>query len=271
MLLGYSASLGKDLSDIFRRVGISHIVVLSGYNVTIVSEFLLRAFSYFLPLVRFSAASGGIFLFVLATGASASSLRAALMALALLLARATGREHDAFRALLIAFGTMVLINPLSLAADPGFQLSVIATAGLIFLSTPIEVRLKRFIPSRFIRELVATTLAAQCAVLPFIVHLSGAVSVYALPLNVLVLPLVPLTMALTALSAFLVFILPVLALPSAFIATLLLNFIILCARFVERLPFATVSVPALGTSVTLALYALGGLALYWRYHARSTP
>lgn len=268
MLLGGSASLGKELSDVFRRVGISHIVVLSGYNVTIVSEFLLRIFSSFSPLFRLSTAGGGIFLFVLATGASASSLRAAFMALTLLVARATGREYDAFRALLVAFGVMVLINPLSLTADPGFQLSVIATMGLIFLSGPIEVRLRRFIPPRFFRELVATTLAAQLAVLPLIIHLSGMVSMLALPLNVLVLPLVPIAMALTALSAFCVLLLPVLALPSAFIATLLLNFIVECARLVDAVPLSAITVPALSMPATLTLYTSIVLALYLRYYAR---
>ena len=75
-------------------------------------------------------------------------------------------------------------------------------------------------------------------------------------------------MALTALSAFLALLSPLLALPSAFIATLLLRFIIACARLATELPFATLSVPIPPVLLVIFFYSLAGLALYWRYHVR---
>jgi len=267
MLLGGSNALGKELSNTFRRAGLSHVVVLSGYNVTIVSGFLLRVLTPLSRWLQLSGAGIGILLFVIATGGSASALRAGLMALTLLVARATGREYDAVRALLVATGAMILFNPLTLTADPGFQLSVMATVGLIFFSTPIEVRLVRFIRVQFIREAIATTLAAQLAVLPLIIHLSGIISLISLPLNVLILPLVPLTMALTALSAILAFVTPLLALPSAFCATLLLRFIITATRFAVIIPFSSLTIPASSIGIIICVYVLSGLGLYWRYGA----
>lgn len=273
MLLGGSNALGKDLSNTFRLAGLSHIVVLSGYNVTIISEFLLRLLSPFARTLRLGGAGLGIILFVVATGGSASALRAGLMALTLLVAKATGREYDAVRALSVATGAMILFNPLTLTADPGFQLSVAATLGLIFFSTPLELRLARFIRIRFIREALATTLAAQVAVLPLILHLSGILSLVSIPLNVLVFPLVPLTMELTAISAFLALIAVPLAFPSAFLATLLLRFIIVMTQLATSLPLSAFPLPIPSMPFVLTIYALAALALYWRYkiHHVATP
>ncbi len=138
LLVGDKKSLGENITEDFRRAGLIHIVVLSGYNITIVAESIIKAFS-FLP--GFSSGFGvvGIILFALMTGASATVVRASLMALIALFARQIGRLYDITRALLFAAFIMILVHPKLLVFDMSFQLSFLATMGLIYFS-PIAAK-----------------------------------------------------------------------------------------------------------------------------------
>ncbi len=133
LLFGSKRALGADVLQMFRVAGIIHIVVLSGYNITIVADFFTRFFLLF-PLSKMAASLGGgigVILFSIMTGLGASTLRATFMALLAIFARATGRTSDALHLLFVAAFFMVLWNPLSLLYDPSFQLSFMATLGLL--------------------------------------------------------------------------------------------------------------------------------------------
>ncbi|MBI2409902.1 ComEC/Rec2 family competence protein [Candidatus Kaiserbacteria bacterium] len=166
IVIGGKSSLGPELKDAFTRSGLIHVVVLSGHNVMIVASwaiaFFLFGFARAEQLIRKRIPSGAgpvtnrisngagiaagaiaLVLFVGIAGASATAIRAALMALLALYARATGRSYAAGRALFAVIFLMLLWNPLYLAFDPGFGLSVAATAGLIWLAPVIEERLVR--------------------------------------------------------------------------------------------------------------------------------
>ncbi len=253
LITGGKQGLGTTLLDAFIVAGLVHIVVLSGYNVMIVAEGVLRTFA-FLPR-RSSAILAGVViaLFVLAAGAGAASIRAGLMAGLGLIARATGRTYAVVRALFVVAVIMLLMNPLLLAFDPGFQLSFIATLGLILLAPIIELRLT-IVQSPFWRDLIAATLAAQIAVLPLLLYQTGLFSFVSLPANLLVLPLVPLAMLLSALAGVMGVILPgaapLLGLPAHFV----LSFIIYLAEFVSSLSLASVSIPQFPFFVTVLSY-----------------
>lgn len=201
VVIGGKSGLGPELQDAFTKTGLVQIIVLSGYNVMIVAQCVM----YLLATLRFSrrwAALAGalaLLLFVGIAGLSATAVRAALMALVALYARATGKSYAASRALLVVVLLMLVWNPLLLPYDPGFDLSVAATAGLIWLAPLIELWLGR-VTSTFWREAVATTLAAQLAVLPLLLYETGNLSVVAVPANLLVAPVVPLFMGLAALA-----------------------------------------------------------------------
>ncbi|MDP3402832.1 MAG: ComEC/Rec2 family competence protein, partial [bacterium] len=253
LITGGKQGLGTTLLDAFIVAGLVHIVVLSGYNVMIVAEGVLRTFA-FLPR-RSSAILAGVViaLFVLAAGAGAASIRAGLMAGLGLIARATGRTYAVVRALFVVAVIMLLMNPLLLAFDPGFQLSFIATLGLILLAPIIELRLT-IVQSPFWRDLIAATLAAQIAVLPLLLYQTGLFSFVSLPANLLVLPLVPLAMLLSALAGVMGVILPgaapLLGLPAHFV----LSFSIYLADFVSSLSLASVSIPQFPFFVTVLSY-----------------
>ncbi len=263
LLVGGKQSLGADLEQEFRRAGIIHIVVLSGYNITIVADAAMRLFSFLPRALGMGAGVFAIILFAVMTGASATIVRASIMALLVVLARATGRTYQITRALLIAGFLMLLQNPHILAFDPSFQLSFLSTIGLIYVAPLIEKRLG-WMPTQFgLREAAVATFATQLAVLPLLLYQTGQLSLVALPVNLLVLPLIPLSMFLGFLTGMVGFISTLLALPFGFLLYLPLAYELAVVHFFSQLPFAAVSVPQISGIVLLASYAIFAGFLIW--------
>ncbi len=269
LVLGVKRALGDELERSFRIAGIIHIVVLSGYNITIVVEATMRLLSYFFrPRTRVVCGALAIGAFALIAGFSSTVVRASFMAVLVLIARATGRTYDVLRALVVAGLVMLIINPKLLVFDPGFQLSFLATLGLILLAPLIEERLS-LVPTRFqIREFVTATIATQIFVLPLLLYSIGEFSLVALMVNVLVLPIVPFAMLFIFLSGMLGFVSSLIALPFAYIAYLLLGYIIAMAEWFAALPFAALIVPAFPFWITIIAYAVMAYAMY-RVSAKS--
>jgi competence protein ComEC len=259
VIIGGKTGLGTDLENDFIRSGLVQIIVLSGYNVMIVAEWVMAALAFTKLKRRWSSAAGAlaILIFVGIAGASATALRAALMAFIALYARATGRSYFAGNALLFAVFLMLLWNPLYLAFDPGFGLSVAATAGIIWFAPIIELHLP-FLKNIFWKNVLATTVAAQISVLPLLLYDTGNLSLVAIPANLIVMPMVPLAMGLSALAGFAGIIfnsfIPFLGILLAFPAYLANAFIILIARGASSLPFADFILPAFPFWLMLAAY-----------------
>lgn len=272
LVAGGKQGLGSTLLDAFVVSGLVHIVVLSGYNVMIVAEAVLRMFSFLPKRLAASFAGATIGAFVLAAGAGAASMRAGLMAGLALIARATGRTYAVIRALLVVAFLMLLINPLLLAYDPGFQLSFVATLGLI-LGAPLVERKLGFVKSPFWRDLLAATLAAQVSVLPLLLYQTGLFSLVSLPANLLVLPVVPLVMLLSAIAGGVGLVAPALAPLVGMPAFVLLSYIISVVEISSSLPLAAVSLPAFPFWVTVLGYVGLGWGVYRAYKKenRSNP
>ena len=271
LVLGVQRALGKELEDAFRTAGIIHIVVLSGYNITIVVEAVMRLLAFIRVWARVIVGALAIFAFALMVGLSATVLRASLMAALVLVARATGRTYDIMRALVFAGVAMLVFNPKLLVYDPGFQLSFLATLGLIFVAPLLEKKLL-LVPTRFqIREFITSTIATQILVLPLLLYSMGLFSVVALVVNVLVLPVVPLTMLLVFLSGMFGFLSHTLALPIAYGAYLLLGYIIGVVEWFSSLPFAAFSIPAFPFWIVAVTYMLITLVLWHLHQSASQP
>ena len=259
IVIGGKSGLGKELQNDFVRSGLVQIIVLSGYNVMVVAGWVMAAFSFFNVSRRKSAVVGAIalILFVGIAGLSATAIRATIMALIALYARATGRTYAAGRALFFAIFLMLLWNPLYLVYDPGFGLSVVAAAGLIWLAAPIETFLSR-IKNLFWKNAIATTLAAQIAVLPLLLYDTGNLSLVAIPANLLVMPIVPLAMGFSALAGFAGMLFgsfaPLFGIAFAFPAYLANAYLIFIARGAAALPFAAFTLPIFPFWLTLAAY-----------------
>ncbi len=244
MLLGVKRALGAHLDTVFRETGIIHIVVLSGYNIMIVVAVLMYLLTFFfLPRIRMVFGVAGIVIFALLVGPSATVIRASTMAVLVLIAQGTGRTYAVLRALVLAGVAMLVMNPYLLVHDPGFQLSFLATLGLILFVSPIESKLLS-VPARFgMRTLASATLATQITVLPLLLFHTGMVSLIAVVTNMLVLPMVPYAMLLTFFTGIASMLSQTLGIGIGFITYLSLEYVITIAEWCARVPFATVSIP----------------------------
>lgn len=261
LLVGGKQGLGASLIDAFTIAGLLQIVVLSGYNVMIVAEAVLRGFSFLSKRFAVVASVVSIAGFVLAAGAGSSALRAGLMACIALLARAGGRSYDALRGLALALLILLLWNPYLLVYDPGFDLSFIATLGLIIGTSRVEPYLIR-IKSAFLRDIMATTIAAQVAVLPLLLYQTGNLSIVALPANVLAMLAVPFAMAASFIAGIAGILLPSVAPVMGIPAYILLSYVIAVARYSAALPFAHINIPAFPFAVAVLFYVLLSYAAF---------
>ena len=253
--VGDKRGLGEALSETFRVVGLTHIVVLSGYNIMVVVDALLRALVFAPQAVRLGIGATVALFFAAITGFASASTRAALMATIAIFGKATGRTYLATRALaFVAFG-MVFWNPYVLLYDPGFQLSVVATLGLILIAPMLEPHLSWTSPRFGFREIVAGTVGTQIAVLPLLLYQTGILSIVALPANLLVLALLPLTMLFSAFAALAGLFTGVLAPLFGFPALVFLSYITTSARLLAAIPFATTEIPPFSGFVLFICYA----------------
>lgn len=261
ILLGGKQGLGDDILKTFTTAGLVQVVVLSGFNVSIVVSSLLAVSKNFSRTIGLVVAAVGVCAFIAATGLGASAIRAGLMALVALLGNALHRTYDVVRALCVTLVLMVLWNPLTLIYDPGFQFSFIATLGLVIGSPLLETRLK-WVTSGMLRELLATTFAAEIAVLPILLYQTGSLSVVSIPANMLVSPIVPVAMAASGIAALGTLVMPSFAAFIGYPAYASLWWIMQIANKAAGLPFAAVVVPAFPVWVLFLVYALLAVLIY---------
>ena len=239
ILLGAKEDMGKDLLDNFRKTGVIHIVVLSGYNLSIVADFFMKIFAVF--GIAFSSIFGAVSIvfFTIMTGASSTIVRASFMALIILFARATGRESEAIFALFFAGFIMLFWNPMLLVFDPSFQLSFLATLGLLVLSPKIEEKLY-FLPNKFLnlRGILAATLSTQVFVFPFLLFLMGEISVISPIVNILILIFVPAVMFFGLVVVLVSFLNFYIGLLLSFPVYLILSYFLYIVDFFAKVPFA---------------------------------
>lgn len=264
LVVGAKQSLGEELQEDFRKTGIIHIVVLSGYNVTIVAEAIMRFFSFLPYMFGISVGVVSIIFFAIMTGGSATIVRASMMAIFVLLARATGRTQTITRALFLAGFLMLLHNPKILVFDSSFQLSFTATLALIYLAPKIEKHF-HLVPTRFqLREFAVATVATQIFVLPMILYKMGTLSLVALPVNLLILVFVPITMLFGFVTGMLGFISTVFSLPFAFITNFLLTYQLKVVDIFASLPFASIEINYFPIWIAVLIYIIYGLFL-WKW------
>ncbi|MBI4085933.1 MAG: ComEC/Rec2 family competence protein [Candidatus Liptonbacteria bacterium] len=213
LTFGWQGDFTNEFKQEMSLSGTTHLVALSGYNITILVLAVAAVFGYFFSRrITFYLAGLVILLFVLMVGAEASVLRAAIMGFLALLAKETGRLSNVRNAVALTAAIMVFTNP-NMLFDIGFSLSFLSLLGIVYLE-PAFKKLFRIYPepSRRItdkakgdflswRENGLTTLSAQLAVLPVLILNFGQFSLTSIAANILILELVPLTMLLGFLLA----------------------------------------------------------------------
>lgn len=200
LVVGEKSALGKELLDNFRHAGLIHIVVLSGFNITVIADGLMRVLGFLPQTLRILIGATGMILFSFLVGGGATVIRSTVMALIMLLSKIAGRQYVALQGLLIAGVAMGIYEPKTILYDASFHLSFLATLAMILLAPRIEKRLT-FLPERFeFRGIISSTIATQIFVSPYLIYLMGSISFWGLVTNIFVLPVIPPTMLFVFLS-----------------------------------------------------------------------
>ncbi len=249
ILLGKQDAIPKDIQDDFRASGLTHIMVLSGFNINVVGGAVSNFANIFVS--KFWALGWGalaIVLFCLMSGAGTATVRASIMALIAVWGQITGRQGNAVRILVIVALLMIIWNPYALLYDPSFHLSFLASLGMVVLAPKILSQMKqskfwsKLIRFESLQIIVAQTLATQICVLPYFLFKMGNFSVVALLANLLVLPIVPIAMLFGFLTGLLGFGGIWLAYLPAWLSSLLLWYMTIVAEYLGSLPWAVVNI-----------------------------
>lgn len=262
LITGSRASMPEKLAADFQVTGLTHIVAISGYNVTMVIT-ILSLVLFWLPLKwRFLPSLGFIALFTLFTGASASVVRAAVMGCLGLLALQLGRTQTTRLTILWAAFFMIAWNPKQLWYDAGLHLSFLALLGVTEVSPLVEPLLRR-LPDKFgLRESLQLTLAAQLSTLPWTIHLFRRVSLIAPLSNLLVPPVIPYAMLSGALSIILSTVSQTLGKLIALPAYLVLQWMTRSTTIMAATPLASVETGKAGIILVILSYIVLAACVY---------
>ena len=266
-LVGQRRALPDDLSQALRIAGLTHVIVASGYNLTILVRLARRLFVKISKYLAALSASVMIVAFIAVTGLSPSMSRAGLVAGLSLLAWYYGRKFHPLVLLPVAAATTLLINPSYGWNDLGWQLSFAAFGGVMILAPLIQRYLFGDKPPGLVRQILGETISAQIATLPIIIAAFGVFSNVAVIANILILPLVPLAMLLTFVAGLGGLIVPSLAEFAGLPATWLLQYMTATAQYFSQLPWAQTEL-SIGLVFIVLYYAV--LAVICLYIARVT-
>jgi competence protein ComEC len=266
ILIGAKRGLPDDVVEQFNQTGLSHIVAVSGFNISIIIVALAGLAKYLGRRISFWVSIFAIILYVIMTGASSSVMRAALMGVLLLLSFSVGRLYRIIPALAFAAVVMLIANPKILIWDVGFQLSFLATLGIVLFVPLGEKLLSRWQNPAWLKSTLLATLSAIVATVPLIAYQFERISLVAPLANIAVLPVVPPIM----LVGFLSFI-PFLGYGFGFIAKWLLTYVLVATKFFASLPYASVSLKIDGLTLVIAYVAIISLFILLNMRSKKYP
>ncbi len=265
LLFGGSSRMSEEVANDFSKTSMTHIVAVSGYNVALIAgyTFLLAVYLGCWRKSATAVAILSIVVFVLFIGSPSSAIRAAVMGSILLFALALGRPRGSIRVLLYAGVIMVIVNPLILRYDVGFQLSFLATLGIIVLAPLYEKMRPRHTMAQGIAEIVFMTTAAQLFVLPVILWSFHSFSLVSIMVNVLVLWTIPFAMLFTFLSSLLGLVGGWLGFVAGMPAQGILWYDIGVVRFFASMGWSVVHVESVSLLFTIVWYGVLGGVAWW--------
>lgn len=260
ILFGTKRNIPDDFKDALSKTGLTHIIALSGYNVTIIITALAVILSaYYGRKKTFWLGISVVLLFVLMTGAASSVVRAAIFSILILFGRLIGRRGDQTNLMLLAAALMILVNPYVLRYDIGFQLSFAAFIGLIYLSPVIEKLFERsvmkYVPI-YVKSPLTQTLAAQIMVLPLLIIYFGRLSIISPIANVLVLWAIPYAMIFSLFDGLAGLTWWPIGRLFAYIAWPVLTYIIVITEWLAKIPLASIEARDFGWIFATIVYII---------------
>lgn len=266
LLIGQRSTLPESVNDELRQVGLTHIIAVSGYNLTVIVLACRRLLAGRSKFQATAACIGLILLFLLLTGSSPPIVRASVISVLGIAAWYYGREIKPLVLLLVGAAITVMANPLYLWGNVSWYLSFLAFFGVLVLAPLIT---KRFMGKREPKMLVSILLESACAsvlVLPYVLYVFGQTSLISLVANVLVVPLIPVAMVCGLVAGLAGMVVPALAGWFAWPANMLLTYMLDIASLLSRLPHAFVENIAFPLPAMLASYGAIGFVTFilWR-------
>jgi len=267
ILLGVESGISPEVRQSFNQTGTTHIIAISGFNITIVAALFISLFGRYFGARKGALVAGiAIALYTILVGADAAVVRAAIMGGLTLLARQLGRQTHGMASLSAAAIAMTIVNPLILW-DVGFQLSFAASLGLILYAEPLNSRFVHF-ASRWLHEeqaeklagpvseFVLFTLAAQVTTLPLTAYYFNRLSLVALLANPVILPAQPPVMILGGLAMLAGTLWLPLGRPLAWIAWLFVAFTIRAVEFFATWPLSSIPLGQVSLALAAGFYLL---------------
>ena len=240
LLYGARSTIPAELQDAFKRTGTSHIIAISGYNITIVASIVMLALvTLFIPRKKaFWLAIAMVAGFVVMVGAQASVVRAGFMGVLALTAKQMGRLSRPLPLIMVAAAGMALVNPFVLLFDAGFQLSFLAVIGLMYLAPDLEPWFA-WLPKK-LGQVIAATLGAIVLTTPLMLYQFDRFSVVAPVVNTLILLAIPWIMLGGFAAVVGTWVISLLGKVLFGLTWVLLSYVIETVELFARLPFASV-------------------------------
>jgi len=265
LLFGEEGFLSEKWKAKLNITGTRHIAAVSGMNITIltflISDFLLRL--GFWRKEAFCVSLVLIFLYILMIGAPPSAIRAGIMASLFLIAQYFGRLAASSRTIVLACTIMLILNPLLLTLDIGFQLSFLAVMGLIYLQ-PILFEFFKKIPNSFqLRYNLSGTLAAQIFTFPLLIYNFGQISLISPITNILILPTLPFATILSFIFSAIGIVSETLGQIFSLPAYFLLTYLIKIVDFFSKIPLSSLSLQNVSSSFLFSSYLILGLIVFY--------
>jgi competence protein ComEC len=238
MVFGDRSGADEALGEAMKVAGLSHLSAVSGANCAMVLGFVM-SLGRLLGLGRLPTLGLGLAAllgFVFLVGYEPSVLRAAVMGTIAAVGLHASRGRNALAALALAVVVLLAIDPW-LAGEPAFQLSVLATAGIVVIGRPMAARLNRWLPA-ILAEGTAISLASQIACLPVLVALNPAFSLYSVPANLLVAPFISLITVAGTLAVVVLMVFPLVGVVLVWVAGMPTMLVGLVGTWIASLPGA---------------------------------
>ncbi len=264
-LVGQKSELPSDFTEALKIAGLTHIVVASGYNLTILVRLARRLFE---KVSKYQAALWSVLMivgFMAITGWSASMTRAGLVAGLSLWAWYYGRQFHPVTLLAVAASTTAMIYPPYVWGDIGWALSFAAFAGVVLLAPLLRAYFYGEEKAGFVSRTLLETASAQILTLPIMLGVFGQFSIVALFSNIMILPFVPLAMLLTLIAGLSQMFAPALAWVLAFPARIILDYMVWTVNWTAGFPWAQVKWQLPGWGVALGYVMIIAVCIWLKY------
>lgn len=253
ILLGVKNAMPEGFSEALRRTGTTHVIAASGYNVTLVANFIVSGLKMINRRLRIIVGIAFVWVFVIISGASIPVVRAAIMTTMTFTALFFGRASNVAQSLIFSAAIMILKNP-RVVNDISFQLSFASTCGLIYID-PIMKKLLSFLPE-IVKDTLSTTFSAVISTFPITAANFGSFSIISPISNVLVLPVVEIVMALGTIFVIVPTFLKILVTMLSLVVWIPLDYFVKAVNLLSGLSFASIEVPKFSYTTMFLCYLL---------------